>query len=260
MKRTFFKYLALFIVLCSIFSLTGFAESGEGWYLVKYEGKCPKFPQLYEFLKQHACYAIDEKASESGDKVLYLTFDAGYENGNIERILDTLKSESVPAAFFILSNLISKEPALVKRMADEGHLVCNHTKNHKNLTRLDKDEIVANLAALEKEYEAATGRAMSKYFRYPEGYYSKDTALICEEAGYKTFFWSMAYADWDNARQPSTDFAMKSLLKNTHPGAIVLLHPTSETNADIMPDLIRAWRSMGYRFGTLDDLVLNQCT
>ena len=253
MKSTL-KLITLWLALAATLIQVHATERGAGWYISKREGGTPGFPSDADFLNQHACYFIDEACEKSGDKVIYLTFDAGYENGNVERVLDVLKEQSVPGAFFILSNLINKNTNLVKRMFEEGHLVCNHTTNHKAIPTLSAEEVQNNLSRLEELCYEKTGYTMSKYFRYPEGFYSKESALLLESLGYKTVFWSIAYADWDNARQPSREYAIKALTKQTHPGAVVLLHPTSKTNADILEEMIDIWRDMGYRFGTLDEL------
>ena len=222
------------------------------WYFKKNDShEQPPLDSCLEFIKKQDGYYLDEGCKE---KVIYLTFDAGYENGNVEKILDTLKAEKVPAAFFLLDNIILKNTDLVLRMVDEGHLVCNHTKNHKNLSSADEEEIRRNLTALEKIYEEKTGREMSKYFRFPEGSYSIEALKSIERLGYKTVFWSFAYEDWDNNRQLSRDKAIRKIIDGTHNGAVMLFHPTSSTNADIMPELISRWRDMGYRFGTLDQL------
>lgn len=257
MKKKFLILTSILILAALVFNLSAFASSAENWYIVKKANSAPSFPEASEYLREHACYFIDEAASKSGEKRLYLTFDAGYENGNVGGILDVLKAEEVKGAFFILSNLIKSNPELVKRMAEEGHLVCNHTKNHKDMTTLTKDEMRNNLAALEDMYCEATGYDMPKYFRYPEGRYSLATVDTAEELGYKTFFWSAAYADWDNCKQPSLERAKETLLAQTHPGAIILLHPTSSTNLKLLPDMIKEWKKMGYSFGTLDELVNN---
>ena len=249
------KVAAMFLIALLLTPTMTNALGGEGWYLVKRKNDCPGFPGCTNELDRLGCYYLDKSAYESDEKVLYLTFDAGYENGNVEKILDIMKEEDVRGAFFILSNIISKNPELIKRMHDEGHTVCNHTKNHKNLTKLTDDEIESNLKSLEDQCEKITGVKMTRYFRFPEGMYSLDAVKAVENLGYKTFFWSIAYADWDNARQPSRESAMKSLLDQTHPGGVILLHPTSETNSQILGDMIREWRRLGYRFGTLDELV-----
>ena len=258
MKKHIFSFLA-FVLTLSVFVVPVCAsQSAEclSWYIKKQGRNTPLFPKEAEEIKQYDAYYIDEKClnSEEGKRI-YITFDAGYENGNIEKILDTLKKENVPAAFFLLDNIILKNPELVKRMSDEGHLVCNHTRNHKNLSSCSSEEISDNLRSLEKIYEEQTGEKMSKYFRFPEGSYSISSLSTIQSLGYKTIFWSFGYEDWDNNRQMSEEKAMKKILQNTHNGEVLLLHPTSETNARILPSLIQAWRGLGYSFGTLDELV-----
>ena len=256
MRKIIYR-LVLFILLAVFLSgslLSSFASEELHWYLKRCKGGVPPtFPAEASTIAEYDAYFIDKEATEER-KVLYLTFDAGYENGNIEKILDTLKAEEVPAAFFLLDNIILKNTDLVLRMADEGHLVCNHTKNHKNLSSASSEEIKKNLTALEKIYEEKTGRKMAKYFRFPEGCYSIDSLKCIKELGYKTVFWSFAYDDWDNNRQMSGEKAIKKVLDNTHNGAVMLFHPTSSTNAEIFPTLIREWKAMGYNFGTLDEL------
>ena len=231
-----------------------YAENESSWYLKRHGHELPTFPENAELLSEYNVYYVDKSAFEKGEKVIYLTFDAGYENGNISKILDVLKSENVPAAFFLLDNIILKNENLVKRMVSEGHLVCNHTKRHKNLCGASKEEIYNDLSALEEIFEEKIGEKMSKYFRFPEGKYSIEAVKSVNELGYKTIFWSFAYDDWDNSRQPDKQKSIIKILSNTHSGEIILLHPTSSTNAEILPILIKEWRKMGYSFGTLDDL------
>lgn len=242
------------ILLISTFMSSAAKGNEFSWFIKRNGNNTPKFSANCNMIEKYNGFYIDKKSIETGKKVLYLTFDAGYENGNISKILDVLKEESVPSAFFILDNVILKNTELVKRMADEGHLVCNHTKNHRNLTGCSEAEIKKNLLDLERIYEEKTGKIMPKYFRFPEGRYSEEALKVISDMGYKTIFWSFAYDDWDNERQPSKEKAIKKILNNTHNGAIILLHPTSKTNAEILPEVIRAWKSMGYAFGTLDDL------
>ena len=250
MKKRICLIISVTILLSSFLLQISAKEGTYSWYIKRNGNKAPTFAKESSMVREHNGYFLGE------GKKLYLTFDAGYENGNIEKILNTLKEENVPAAFFILDNLILKNTDLVKKMADEGHLVCNHTKNHRDLTKCSKEEIIKNISALEKIYEEKTGYSMAKYFRFPEGKYSETAISTVNELGYKTIFWSFAYDDWDNDRQPDAAKAIKKILSNTHDGAVILLHPTSKTNAEILPTLIKEWRSMGYDFGTLDDLTL----
>ncbi|MBO5305323.1 MAG: polysaccharide deacetylase family protein, partial [Clostridia bacterium] len=179
----------------------------------------------------------------------------GYENGNIEKILDVMKEEGVTGAFFILKNLILKNPDLVCRMASDGHLVCNHTATHKDMTKCSSiEEFKEELASLEKIYAEATGKTLASYYRPPEGKFDEASMKYAKELGYKTVFWSFAYADWDNDRQMSPQTAKQKILSNVHNGEVMLLHPTSATNAAILKDVIRELKNQGYRFGTLDEL------
>ena len=189
------------------------------------------------------------------EKVLYLTFDAGYENGSTAKILDTLKAHQVPAAFFLVGNYIEKNADLVRRMAREGHIVANHTMHHPDMSKLsDKAAFSKELTDLEKLYKETTDQDMPRYYRPPQGLYSEENLKMAKELGYKTVFWSLAYVDWNNDAQPTAQEAFRKLLPRTHNGAVVLLHSTSRTNAEILDELLTKWKDMGYRFGTLDEL------
>lgn len=214
----------------------------------------PVLESQMSFIENYGGYYLDKNAKES-DPVIYLTFDAGYENGNIARILDTLQKHNAKGAFFILENLIKKDTDLVKRMASEGHLVCNHTARHKDMTTIrDIDAFAAELNAIEKLYTEYTGCEMAKLYRPPEGKFSEENMYFASSLGYDTVFWSLAYADWDNDKQPDPEKSKKLLLDNTHNGMVLLLHPTSQTNADILDALLTEWENMGYRFGDLYEL------
>jgi len=214
----------------------------------------PPLDGQLDFIRSHHAFYADEGADES-DKVLYLTFDAGYENGNIANILDTLKEKEVPAAFFVLSHLAEKESGLVTRMQEEGHLVCNHTASHRDMSSVtDRETFLAELRALEEAVKEGTGGETAKFYRPPEGRFSERNLTWAEEAGYTTVFWSFAYADWDNDKQPDPMAAKEKILANLHNGSILLLHPTSATNAAILPELIDEAREAGYRFGRIDEI------
>ena len=189
------------------------------------------------------------------EKVLYLTFDAGYENGCTAQILDVLKKHQVPAAFFLVGNYIEKNRDLVRRMADEGHTVANHTMHHPDMSKLsDKAAFQKELTDLEDLYREATGKEMARFYRPPQGTYSEENLKMAKELGYKTVFWSLAYVDWNNDSQPTREQAFGKLLPRTHDGAVVLLHSTSKTNAEILDELLTKWKDMGYRFATLEEL------
>lgn len=189
------------------------------------------------------------------EKVLYLTFDAGYENGCTAQILDTLKAHNAKAAFFVVGNYLESAPELVQRMADEGHLVGNHTWHHYDMSRIAEEQAFsAELTRVEEKYRELTGQAMKKYYRPPQGVYSEENLRMAQALGYRTVFWSLAYVDWLQDDQPTAEEAFSKLLPRTHPGAIVLLHSTSATNAAILDDLLTRWEEAGYRFGSLEEI------
>ena len=192
---------------------------------------------------------------DTTQKRLYLTFDAGYENGCTPQILDVLKAHQVPAAFFLVGNYLEKNGDLVRRMVQEGHTVGNHTMHHYDMSRLsDKAAFSKELTDLEALYQETVGQELPKYYRPPQGIYSEENLKMAQELGYQTVFWSLAYVDWNNDAQPTKETAFAKLLPRTHNGAVVLLHSTSKTNAEILGELIDKWKAMGYRFGTLEEL------
>ena len=192
---------------------------------------------------------------DTTQKRLYLTFDAGYENGCTPQILDVLKAHQVPAAFFLVGNYLEKNGDLVRRMVQEGHTVGNHTMHHYDMSKLqDKAAFSRELTDLEALYRQVTGQDMEKYYRPPQGIYSEENLKMAKELGYKTVFWSLAYVDWNNDKQPSREEAFGKLLPRTHDGAVVLLHATSKTNAHILDELLTRWQEKGYSFGSIAEL------
>ncbi len=228
-------------------------SGGENWGLgFGMEGQPPTGNATSKELMQYDAYYI----GDTSEKVIYLTFDAGYENGYTCAILDALKKHKVSATFFLVGNYIVSSPDLVKRMMEEGHKVANHTFSHPNMSRISSlEEFQKELNDLEIVYNDATGDTMTKFYRPPQGKYSVSNLKMAQELGYKTIFWSLAYVDWFNDKQPTKDQAFKKLIGRIHPGAIVLLHSTSKTNSEILDELLTKWEEIGYTFGTLEELV-----
>lgn len=231
---------------------TSAIQSAEGnWGLsFQEEGKLPVAnASIEEMARYNAYYAQDTQ-----EKVLYLTFDCGYENGNTPAILDALKKHNAKGTFFIVGNYLSTSPDLVKRMLEEGHIVGNHSYHHPDMSAMDKEAFAKELGELETLYEQTVGEPMKKYYRPPQGKYSENNLKIAKKLGYKTFFWSLAYVDWNTDNQPTHEEAFDKLLKRVHPGAIVLLHNTSKTNGEILDELLTKWEEMGYTFHSLEEL------
>lgn len=187
-------------------------------------------------------------------KIIYLTFDCGYENGYTADILDTLKEEQVTAAFFVTKTYIRDNIELAKRMKEEGHLVCNHTVTHPTMPGKSVEEQKNELLDCESYMKEVTGYEMDLFFRPPKGEYSKRTLQIARDLGYTTIFWSMAYLDYDVNNQPSSSHVVEHFKKYYHPGAIPLMHNVSIANRDALKQVIRDLKQEGYSFGTLYDL------
>ena len=226
-------------------------ETGSWGLSFRQEGAAPIGNAGVDQLKKYdAAYLGD-----TSEKVIYLTFDAGYENGCTAKILDTLQKHNVKAAFFLVGNYIARNADLVRRMVEEGHTVGNHTMHHPDMSKLkDKEAFAKELQDLEELFLEKTGKPLPKYYRPPQGIYSEENLKLAKDLGYKTVFWSLAYVDWKNDSQPSKEEAFAKLLPRIHPGAVALLHSTSETNAQILDELLTKWEEMGYHFGTLDEL------
>ncbi|MDY3846117.1 MAG: polysaccharide deacetylase family protein [Eubacteriales bacterium] len=258
MKKIIYFLVALMIVAALLPSsvIGAYADGRESWYVKRNcEHRQPSLDAEMKFIEGKNTYYVDKNhGDEANEKVIYLTFDAGYENGNIEKILNIMKEENVKGTFFILEHLISANTALVKRMADEGHVVANHTMNHKDMSTLSYDEFCKELSGLECLYREKIGAEMQKFYRPPQGVFNSQNLEWASALGYKTILWSFAYADWDNNKQPSEEKAMKLIRDNLHNGEIMLLHPTSDTNAKILQTLIRELKESGYSFYTVDRL------
>ena len=224
------------------------------WYFKKTDDHTqPPLDSAQERIASCNGYYVNQKATD--EKVIYLTFDAGYENGCTAQILDALKKHNVSATFFLVGNYLEKNPDLVRRMVAEGHTVGNHTMHHYDMSRIsDPAAFQKELEDLEQLYEQTVGEPMQKYYRPPQGIYSEENLRQAKNLGYKTVFWSLAYVDWKNDDQPTAQAAFNKLLPRIHPGAVVLLHSTSKTNAAILDELLTRWEDMGYRFAPIQEL------
>ncbi len=215
------------------------------------EGEAPVGNASAEYLKQFDSYYV----GDANQKTIYLTFDCGFENGNTAAILDALKKHDAKACFFVVGNYLETAPDLVQRMVEEGHLVGNHTYHHPDMSKIgDMASFQQEIGAVEEKFRQITGQDMPKYYRPPQGKFNESNLKMAQELGYQTIFWSLAYVDWYTDKQPTQEEAYQKLLPRIHPGAIVLLHVTSQTNGEIMDELLTKWEEQGYTFGTLDQL------
>lgn len=261
------KFLPTLLFLCAMFFLgrtiaaavydtketSGNALSSENWGLgFGKEGEKPTGNAAAAELAKYDTYYI----GQGEEKVIYLTFDCGFENGNTEPILDALKKHQAPATFFVVGHYLESAPELVKRMVEEGHTVGNHTYHHPDMSSLsDRASFEKEIGDVEALFQEITGQELSLYYRPPQGKYNLSNLQMAKELGYTTFFWSLAYVDWYQDDQPTHEEAFSKLLTRIHPGAIVLLHNTSKTNGEIIDELLTKWEEMGYTFRPLSDFV-----
>lgn len=237
----------------SAFSGSGTAPAPENWGLsFPQEGASPQANATPEELSASWAYYIGNPK----EKVLYLTFDCGFENGNTPAILKALKKHHAPATFFVVGNFLETSPDLIRQMRKDGHTVGNHTFHHPDMSKISTKEAFAReLSDVESLYQEITGEEMTRFYRPPQGIYSPENLQMAKDLGYHTFFWSLAYVDWYEDNQPTKEEAFAKLLPRVHPGAVVLLHNTSSTNAEILDELLGKWEDMGYSFRSLEDLI-----
>ena len=217
MKKKLFAFALLIALFISIIPMNVMALDSDtkelNWYYVaRVKGETPEpAKESVSFLKEYGGYYV----GDTSQKVLYLTFDEGYEKGYTGAILDTLKELKIPAAFFVVKPYIDSEPELIKRMVDEGHLVCNHSNHHPSMASItDPEKFKKELTDVEAAFKELTGKDMPKYFRPPMGKYSKKSLEMTKALGYKSIFWSFAYKDWLVDDQPSESFAIEKIKSN----------------------------------------------
>lgn len=246
------RYVAKFMSeYTAVFSVVMESENwGTGFTDIP-EGGQPLGNATAEELKKYDAYYL----GSADEKVIYLTFDCGYENGYTDAILDALKKHEVPATFFVVGHYVNSAPEQVKRMVAEGHTVGNHTYHHPDMSAIsDLPSFQKEMDDVANAFKELTGTDMAMYYRPPQGKYNTQNLEMAQQLGYATFFWSLAHVDWNVDDQPSHEDAMEKLTKRIHPGAIVLLHNTSKTNSEILDELLTKWKEMGYTFGTLEEL------
>ena len=231
---------------------TEYDNTEYSWWFRRKEDHVPSGSGEEFSIEPYSSYYIDKNVSED-DKVIYLTFDCGYENGFTPSILDTLKEKNVKALFFVAQHFVESRPEYVKRMKDEGHMVGNHTVRHLSSPELTPEELVTELETVASTMEQMTGYSMDPYFRPPMGRYSERTLKVAQDMGYVSLFWSIAYYDYDRNDQPGKEYVVDHFDTYHHNGSVILMHNISESNAEALGDVIDLLRSEGYRFGEVSE-------
>lgn len=265
-KRILSMVIAL-AILCSVFPM-GVSAKNYSKYSnktvefglnLRTDHKCPDCdrPKGISLPKYHTYY-YGKKAYKGKDKVIYLTFDCGYENGNTKYILKTLKKNKIKAIFFVTESYIRNNPSLVKKMKKQGHLVGNHTTTHPRLTEISVKKMKKELNTCRKTMKKKTGYDMDAYMRPPEGVYSVRVMKVAEDMGYNTMLWSWAIRDYEEDDQPSVSYVKNKIKKHYFPGMMPLLHVISSADRKALPDIIKIMKKKGYRFGTVDEFAENR--
>lgn len=237
------------IVLLSLFVFANIQANAYGFGFKKNNNHVkPDIGKYQEILDNTDSYYVG-----SDEKIIYLTFDAGYDNGVLSSILKTLSDKNIKATFFVTGDFLNREQDLVFEILNNNHLIGNHTYGHKNITKLSNDNIINEIKKLEDKYKEITGKEMPKLFRPPEGEFDKRSLEVVKSMGYKTFFWSVAYDDWNTNNQKGASYGYNKVMSNIHNGAIILLHTVSKDNAEALPKIIDDLKYQGYVFKGLDE-------
>ncbi|GKX66111.1 delta-lactam-biosynthetic de-N-acetylase [Inconstantimicrobium mannanitabidum] len=238
-------------LLCTLLSAGPLSNKELNWYFVQHGQSISAPKEASQFIDKYNVYYVGDQSK----KQIFLTFDEGYENGYTAKILDVLKENKVPAAFFVVKPYIKQNPDLIKRMEAEGHLVCNHSSTHPSMASVtDPTKFNKEFDDVNEEYKKLVGKDIPKFFRPPMGKFSESSLQKTQEKGYKTVFWSFAYRDWLVDNQPTHIFAKNKILGKAHSGEIMLLHAVSKTNTEILDDIIKELKNQGYEFKSLNDL------
>lgn len=247
------KIIGATILLIILTLLSMDVAQAYGWgYKRNSNHEVPDIGKYQEMLEKYGAYYADL----SDEKVIYLTFDNGYEQGHTANVLDVLKEKSIPATFFVTGHYVDSEPELIKRMVDEGHIIGNHSYHHPDFTKLTKEDMNKELETLSEAVANVSDQKEIKYLRPPRGLFNEQTLQWSNDLGYIHIFWSLAFQDWDTGQQKGKQYAYHQIMKQIHPGAIILLHTVSSDNAEALSHVIQKLQEDGYEFKSLDDLVL----
>lgn len=258
MKRAlvWFFVVVFTIVLPFTAAASPYSNKSYDWYFKRGHdhGPATTEPEYAALLKKYG--GIFQ--GNTNKKIIYLTFDNGYEQGYTAEILDELKKKHVSAAFFVTGHYLKTEPDLVKRMVNEGHIVGNHSWNHPDFTNVSNEKLKEQLQKVKDKYKEITGRNDMIYVRPPRGVFSERTMALTHKLGYIDVFWSLAFKDWETNNQKGWRYSYDNVMKQIHPGAILLLHTVSKDNAKALPKIIDTLREKGYKFKSLDYLMAHR--
>ena len=259
MKRKLYTLLIVNITFLFAFLAqpisASFSNEPIHWGFKKSQNHEPPYPgkKLDQLLKKYDGFYLGN--TDEKKKHIYLTFDNGYEHGHTADILNVLKEKEVPATFFVTGHYLEKNEALIKRMVNEGHIVGNHSWHHPDFTKVSDTRLKKELKLVKDKFEEITGVNGMSYLRPPRGIFSERTLALSKEEGYINVMWSLAFVDWKTDDQKGWKYAYDNIMKQIHPGAVILLHAVSKDNAEALGKAIDDLRKKGYTFKSLDDLM-----
>ncbi|NIK76878.1 peptidoglycan-N-acetylmuramic acid deacetylase [Paenibacillus castaneae] len=249
--------LLIVIGCCLLFVSSVLAQPGAYHFGFKksVDGRLPSIDEegFKDIIMKHGALFL----GDTNKKDLFLTFDNGYENGYTTKILDVLKNKKVPATFFVTGHYVKDQPELMKRIVAEGHIVGNHSWSHPDMSQLSEGQIKLELEKVKEQVAILTGQKEMNYLRAPRGIFNERVLAASKQFGYTNVFWSVAYKDWDVNAQRGTEFAYREVIKQLHPGAIILLHSVSKDNTEALGSIIDEARRQGYEFKSLDELMIS---
>ncbi|MGL4819136.1 MAG: delta-lactam-biosynthetic de-N-acetylase [Bacilli bacterium] len=263
MRKFVLSCVIVFTLLARLFPYVSYAEGiysnrPIAWGFARSRNEQPPTAgkTLDALLEKYDAYYLGDPKK----KIVYLTFDNGYENGYTPHILDILKDKHVPAAFFVTGQYLKSSPDLVKRMDKEGHIVGNHSYHHPDMTKVSDARIVQELQLVKDEYMRLTGNKHMMYLRPPRGIFSERVLKVARSEGYVSVFWSLAFVDWRVDDQKGADYSYNNVMQQIHPGAVILLHSVSKDNSEALGRIIDDLRKRGYEFASLDEKMLKRHT
>jgi len=256
MKKTIIIFSIIALILCSIsFIYDAVASSSNGFEAWGFKKEAGVAPLIEDSAKSMLGSTNSFYIGDQTQKTLYLTFDCGYELGYTPKILDTLKSENVTAAFFVTGHFVDKNPDLIRRMDEQGDIIGNHTVNHIVMPSSSDEKITQEIKGLSDKVNEALGKNYDmKYLRPPKGEYSLHSLQLTQSLGIRTVFWSSAYVDWTDNHKGDLDYSFNAITSQFHNGSVILLHNTSQNNADVLERVIEDAKAKGFEFGSLDEI------
>ncbi|MED3467316.1 polysaccharide deacetylase family protein [Bacillus thuringiensis] len=183
-------------------------------------------------------------------KMVGLTINVAWGNEYLPRILEILKKHDVKATFFLEGRWVKENLRFAKMIVDAKQEVGNHSYTHPNMKTLSSDEIRDQLQKTNRMIEVATNQKV-RWFAPPSGSFRDEVVKIADDFQMGTIMWTVDTIDW---KRPEPDVLLQRVMRKIHPGAIILMHPTSST-AEALETMITKLKEQGYKVGNITELL-----